>query len=740
MLNRKSFSHQYKMSTGCCFPFTGNSHRILLTLGLTFFFSCTQKDNFNFTYDVLNDCIAKLPKNTRHISFAKQDNPEHYLHYGWSQPETTHTWSNAKQAALLFYSYNTKQNQTLKITWQAIKSQTNSAQDTDIVLNGTSIGTLTAPQSLSSSTIVLPAHLINPGINKLEFRYTYTEKPKNRDLSVSFKELIFTDTTEMIKQPSDNWAQKPGSEFSFFMELPSAFELDIRFSNPQKSNARIDMTGENTNTVSVPLPRQDRALRKKIVLPRAGTYRISLSVTNEFTWKQFKIHMKKPGIDQAAALPSGRKKLPDKSDILIYVIDTLRSDHLGCYGYSRNTSPNIDRFAEDNTLYLNAYTPASWTRPSGASIVTGLLPRNHNTMSRKQKLTDEFITLAEMLQAQGYHTIYFSTNGNVGKTFGFDQGFDQFICLPESKSREVHVPSNKVNDRIFSFMDSYNNSKDRKPLFMLVWVTDPHSPYTPPDFAADLFGINQYTPISNGTNTFRNIKKGKISPTPSQIEFLKTRYDQEIFSTDHSFGRLLEKLKNTAVYKNMVIVLTADHGEEFFDHGGLQHGHTLYNELVRIPLVLKIPGLNKGTCRNKVQLIDIYPTILDLLEIEPPCQMDGISLLRNPGQNRKLYFEENLGHNILFARLDTEKKVIFNQKFTRLPSKKIIPTVEIFENTDTHEIFPLGIKNYNDRLVLQELIYTTGDNASSDNTGKSGNTVEIPPELDERLRALGYVQ
>lgn len=702
--------------------------------------SSENEENFNYSYDILQNHLLQIPETMQVIDFTKTSEAyDKYLLHGWYFPEASHTWAS-QHVKLCFYNDSVSHDLQIDITWSAIPSKNNAPQMADVILNGSMLGTYPIEHDWMTTRVVLSASTLKTGINILEFVFSYTEKPDARELSVAFQKILFHQEPAFQKFNSQELSQKANSNVNVFVELPNIFELDITYQSFNKAAPRIEIIGEHTKTITIDLPPDKTNMKKKINLPQKGVYKMNFvtegSEESYIVWKNVRLNMQKPG-ETPPDENSGFSKRT-KPDILLYVVDTLRADHLGAYGYSRETSPHIDAFAKENVLYQNAYSTCSWTRASGASIVTGLLPRNHRTMTRQERLPDELVTLAEILQENGYYTVFFNTNGNICQVFGFDQGFNEPFHFLRENGEFYHVLSDEVNDNVFHFLDGYLKKGDRKPLFLFIWTTDPHDPYIPPEYVRDLFDIHTYTPVDTRLGLIDDIRDGTIQLTASQIEFVKARYDQEIFANDTSFGNLLDRLKALGLYKDMLILFTADHGEEFFEHGGAGHGLTLYNEQIRIPLIMKTDRIAKGVYKEKAQTTDIYPTILDILDITPPYSLDGISLLNlSQSSERMLYFEEKLDGNDLFSNLDNKEKLIFNRKFHRPPTTEKIPLIELYDAADIQEDHNLSTEGFDDYFRLQQLVsYINGKNLLD----VQSIEVEIPPKLDQRLKDLGYVR
>jgi len=362
------------------------------------------------------------------------------------------------------------------------------------------------------------------------------------------------------------------------------------------------------------------------------------------------------------ALPDRRDAPEGAGNVLFVVVDTLRADHLPSYGYEGIETPNLDAFAEDSIRFPMAFANASWTRPSFASIMTGRLPSNHGVMAKDGALADEITTVAEAFREGGWETRGLSTNYNVSPYYNFHQGFDGYEYLePEfvlgaddaaaklllvqiikrvvEKGRAMfdivepghaYRDAETVNARVFDWLEE-NEQRGGKPFFHFVGYMDPHDPYF----------VHPY----DGTGYSRAAHQ---RPDPEEAPRLVELYDGEIEYWDEHFGNLIEELKRRGLYEDMTIVVTADHGEEFCDHGGFWHGTTLYDEQVRVPLFVKLPGNRRGGTRvgHWVQSIDLMPSVLRLAELEVPEGVQGGDIFRG---SDVVYAEESHEGNVLEA-------------------------------------------------------------------------------------------
>ncbi len=307
--------------------------------------------------------------------------------------------------------------------------------------------------------------------------------------------------------------------------------------------------------------------------------------------------------------------------IVLYLVDTLRADHTGPYGHTRDTTPALDEFAREAVVFEQAVAQASWTKPSVASVITSLLPAEHGASRRLDRLSPHHETLAERLQEKGWATGAVVTNALLyARRAGFDQGFDYFAGL---HGRRGH-PSRQVRasvavDAALSWVDARRGL----PTFVWIHTMDPHFPYRPPAPFDRMFSPDDIPDLPDGEGGAEADERRKRRHTIS-------RYDGEIAFGDREFGRFLRGLEARGLYDRALIVFLSDHGDEFLDHGGLGHGQTVFDELVRIPLLVKFPGGPHGGQRIAQQVlgIDVMPTILQAAGV----QLDG-SLAGRPLQD-----------------------------------------------------------------------------------------------------------
>lgn len=366
---------------------------------------------------------------------------------------------------------------------------------------------------------------------------------------------------------------------------------------------------------------------------------------------------------------AGARGSDGRPNLVLILVDTLRADRLSVYGYDRRT-PAIDRLAQEGILFVNAIAQASWTKPSVASILTSLYPSGHQTYRKLDILPDRVVTLAEALAGDGYYTAAFANNPNLSSAFNFDQGFlefhylapDYFFYATESTSHlalygglrlvrerflspwkypeHYYRDAREVTDRAIRWLEG----QPPQPFFLLLHYMDPHDPYF----------VHPY----NGEGVAR---VHTPRPDPTQAERLSALYDGEVVFLDAHLGRLFAFLRQGGLYDGAMILLTSDHGEEFYEHGGWWHGTTLYDEQIRVPLIVKPPGGRPSNSRveEQVRSIDVAPTLLAAAGVPVPPAMQGQPLLGDgPVGVEVVFAEEDFEGNSIRAIRRRDWKLI----------------------------------------------------------------------------------
>ncbi len=442
------------------------------------------------------------------------------------------------------------------------------------------------------------------------------------------------------------------------------------------------------------------------------------------------------GLASAAALaamlaacgagPTDGTSEPRRPNIVLYVVDTVRADRLGVYGYEKPTSPRLDAFAAGAVLFENAYAQSSWTRPAVASLFTGLLPPVHRTVGRRSVLPEDALTLAEILAANGYEGMGLVRNPNVSRTFGFAQGFARF----RSEDRER---DETMLDRVRPWLDGRQNAEG--PFFLFLHAIDPHGPYDPAPEFEEMFEAGGAPEHYRTVRYLLRLNRGEVEPEPGTAEALSRLYDAEVAQNDRAFGELLDELGARGMDEDTAVIYVSDHGEEFQEHGRWEHGLSLYEEVLRIPLVMRLPGVPPRRVAEPAQHVDILPTLLGYLGIEAP-PTDGRDLLaarRRGDDPPDVYTHLDVDGHRAASVIRGHYKLVLPQS----PSQGTDPMLFDLE-ADPGELEDIAA----DRPEVVERML--GLLAERNLAGEIESAEEIEDDqLDEnvrrRLRALGYV-
>jgi arylsulfatase A-like enzyme len=315
--------------------------------------------------------------------------------------------------------------------------------------------------------------------------------------------------------------------------------------------------------------------------------------------------------------------------VLLVVLDTLRADRLGAYGSTRGLTPFLDELAAQGVVFENAYATSSWTSPSIASLFTSRHPIQHGVVAFESVLGDGEATLAESLRELGFARGGFSANFRIAEALGYGQGFDVWRAyLGSSQPGESpKVPAQLVQTEALAWLKQVWRADSPRPVFLYVHFMEPHSPYDPPEPVRRRLVPDATKEQADAANTLLvGLRFGDLSD--QQVALLAELYDAEVATLDAELRALFDALRANGFLEHAIVVVAADHGEEFREHGMLLHGITLFEPGVRVPLLLVGPGFEAGLrVAQPVSLLDVAPTILDLLGAPAPARFEGSSLV-----------------------------------------------------------------------------------------------------------------
>jgi arylsulfatase A-like enzyme len=455
------------------------------------------------------------------------------------------------------------------------------------------------------------------------------------------------------------------------------------------------------------------------------------------TWRILAFILAAP-IALGLAAGCSRKKEPP---VVLVIIDTLPAGHSSAYGYARSTTPSIEKLAADGVRYEHAISAAPWTLPAIASILTGAYPSRHKAGfhldppemadRRLSKMDPNIATMAEMFSSHGYQTVGFFNNPFVHPDYGLNKGFDTYDYVG-GDNLQIRSAAQVASDAI-----KWLDQNGKKPFFMVVHYFDPHLAYNPPiDFAMPYLPMNVDPAKIPFNPDLAAIRSGRLQLTAEDKALAMGLYDGEVSAVDSQLGVLLNHLRQHGIYDRALIVVTADHGEEFWEHGGFEHGHSLHREVIEVPLVIKYPGLDYAgqTVTEYVSLLDLLPTLAEFLGWPLPLSLDGVSLFPRGGRLQpqpQVIVAENLHYGPqqqafyadnfkLIVNRDTGKITVYD--LLRDPAEN----KDVFGEAKLPESVKFQVQNI--AKNLKELM-GKGEAAAAN----------IDPETMRKLRSLGYI-
>ncbi len=486
---------------------------------------------------------------------------------------------------------------------------------------------------------------------------------------------------------------------------------------------------------------------------------------------------------------ASQKPAPSRPNMLLVLVDTLRADHLGCYGYERDTSPSIDALAADGVLFKNCISQCPWTKPAVASILTSTVPPFHGVVKYESVLSSDFTSLPDGMSEYGYRTALISASVHISRTFGFGVGADWHASdfpnlVRETKMRSTNLGSmitlatspvgrfisriydrfsyfflkiaNRLrsdvkgvkkeavylNDSLLDFIDESGGSR----IFAYLHYMEPHGPYSPDPPFDTLFmdGIDfKGEPMITPPRVRDRDMPLLVFPAPEEgaLEDMTARYDGEIADFSSHFEKLIAELKERGLYDDMLIFFVSDHGEEFYDHRSWGHAHSVYDELINVPLIVKFPGnAYSGTVvEERCDTIDILPTILDFMGVSRWEQVEGRSLL--PLVKKEALPPGERDYSISCAG-DEDPLIL------RCYIEGKYKVTHIFKNEDRWFLFNLEADPEEKRSLTEENPELFAEMRRKledfykkyDVLKKKATEVNIDFDMEEKLKALGYIK
>ncbi len=465
-----------------------------------------------------------------------------------------------------------------------------------------------------------------------------------------------------------------------------------------------------------------------------------------------------------------------KPNLLLILVDTLRADHLGVYGYDRPTSPRMDGLALQGIRFDRVVAQASWTKPSVASLFTGRYVHDHGVIRSLDALGDDLPTLAQLLDEAGYRTAAFSANPWITPEFHFDRGFDEFesgramgpqltnlyrtvrrgesllnragLRMPISgwvfrwAGRGNSGNAERDEGQAASVVEWLQNVDRTKPFFLYVHMIGPHDPYDPPEEFSKAFARSSMKAPRLPPPRVQTTFDRAAELAPSKLERLIDQYDGAIAHVDSLIGRMVEQLSDSGLADDTIVILTADHGEEFYEHGNWRHGNQVYDEVVRVPLVIRVPGGEGGEVRHDpAMLVDILPTALGLLGVDGGDEiaaLDGRALFPEPASTDQVTFSEHwwFAGGKYVAQAVSRSGGKFHRTVDEGRGRESEEFYDLREDSgERHNLIEDGRARKADLATFRGLL----DEFGRDGVGDGRDSLdEIDPTTRDRLRRLGY--
>lgn len=748
---------------------------------LLFCAACSGNPDTGVEIDLTGEFAAwRAWTQTSHIDFGGAGD-DRYLLEGWGPPEaiadgTTVRWGQGPLSRLQFYAPTSTRLRISGRCWPHVYPGA-PPQMITVRVNDEEVATVEFVSDAAACEFSVPERNVRRGLNHVEFEYRYSGSPLTpetdpievRPLSVLWDELRIepvlptdrpypppSDQTPEVAMGADGHKRlrlPARSRVDFYFDLPPGTEFSAAGIDSPETHSRsvpfLEIEDAESNIAVVPLSDGSRPVRALLPIGGGGIVRLSISTPATLDARG---HIEViapallvPGKARPEAPPYRRKDrtpVVRPPNIVLFLVDTLRADRLGVYGCPNRTSPNIDAFASDAVVFRDAYAETSWTRPTVASLLTGLSIRSHGVHNLSKGIPASAVTLAESLRDLGYRTAGLTANPQVSDAFGFARGFDEYQLT------DRHT----LHEKVLGWIDTV---ADDRPFFLFAHYIDPHVPYSPNDAGYSTYapGVDRAIGESAAVNQFNKemirLQRMKyfrtagdsidVDRTPRvPINQLRSLYDAEIFTLDERFGEFSSLLRDRGLFEDSLIIFVADHGEEFADHDGLSHGQTLYQEQLHVPLIIRFPGglFGGAAVESVARQTDVAATILDLAGANARSGQEGRSLIEIIEQNTsdrrprpEIAMLRWLNRDLISVRLGSMKWI---HNMTR---DRLRPSFELYDlSVDPAERTNLYLL----RSVIAGYLRSQLDHHEPDSPLHQPSSVTLSDEMKERLRALGY--
>ncbi len=529
---------------------------------------------------------------------------------------------------------------TLSITMRSLAP----AQKMSLFVNEKPAGTLDIEAASKRYDINVPAALLHPGDNRIRMQFkSAADVAGGKRAAAAVTGLALApaaagapagDLTPAVVRETELGGAKrralvaggASSRLSFYVQLPAGAQLSVGYGAAAAGGTaliRVATDGAAARTLHegpVGAAWSDVLVDLGAAAGRAA--RIDLvgrGTKGELAWGDPRIVVKAPAVAAPAAPPKFEH-------VFVWMVDTLRADKLKSYNpKSRVTTPAYDAFAADATRFAWAQVPGTWSLPSHASILTGVYPSVHRATAHEAKLAPTAPFVAEELKKAGFKTAMFSSNGYISSKWGFDRGWE----VNRNFIRES-LPNG--SEYLWKTAKAWVAPGVAKKQFAYLATIEPHVAYAPKkEFLVKYWDKVYSGPIKQNLSGVQLglIKAGKLKVTDNDKKYLEALHDAEITQSDAAFATFIADLKTLGIYDKSAVIVVSDHGDQFYEHGSVGHGDTVYQELVHVPLIIRAPGVFPAghVVRADVEAMDVYPTVLELAGVKVGANVQGDSLV-----------------------------------------------------------------------------------------------------------------
>jgi len=663
---------------------------------------------------------------------------------GWAGAEEWGAWGLGERTRARFVVGDPRPYE-LAVTAMAPPGSTERPQTVRAVVNGHEVGAFTAGDDWATHRLPVPPEALRRGVNELDLVYAYHLdglESDHRPLALGLERLGLVPAGRRPPAPGEVGFRVYRGQKVLVLEAPGTYVAPLEV---PRAGAALDFElgtprgeGSELRISALSVEGHERALATfRSGDPTPGVHRLALdawrgapvllvftaepAAGERFTVRRPRLvpgDAREPGDDAPAGEPPAEEPPP----VVLIVLDAARPDHFGAYGYERETTPVLDALAAESLVYRQAVAECSYTLCSMPSLLSGLFFVQHGLIHDGLVLADEVVTLAEALRGAGYLTLGYTGNPNSSRMTGSDQGFDELYEI--WKTHPGHI-TRRVVRRL------RQADVAARPFFLMIHYVPPHEPYAPdPEF--DVFGDPAYDgPVTSDRELAQAVYDRKIELDESDLAEMVALYDGNLRMADAAVGRVLAGLKDAGRYDDALVIVTSDHGEAFFEHGWMGHNKTIYEEMLRVPLIVKLPRSWEPPAEldldRLVTLADVPATILRRLGLEAPAAVRGLDLLDGDPPERALYLRSAKKTDPWLGVRTRRWKAIWGNGSGELYDLAADPgeTVDVIAE---HPLLRAGLALLLSRAIRAEEPLRAGARAG-----------EISEEDRTMLRALGYL-